>query len=622
MGPSNRRKTMTTLWIALLLFGQGEIVQSQEQEDPEPPQEPIVITATRTERSLGRLPFALELVDRSEIHAQGMDTVTEILRGLPGLHLTHNGTRGYNIGIFSRGTDSSHTLVLVDGFKVNQDGDNFQEYELLSPHSLGRIEFLRGPSSGVYGSGAIGGVIHMETLKGQGEPRVLTSLQVGSFATNRETILLTGEDRDLAYTISADRLEQSDGEFDHSDVDILGFSARLDFTFGSQADLKIISRHTHSTRDIYSNDAGPLIQPLDPNASAEEDLTLLGLEATLFPGDDVMVIVRASLYELDRLSRDEADSYDAWSSVFDTFYDRVTFEAEIVHQISKSVRLSAGAEHSEEDFVAEFPPFGSTPGDRKNTGVFGQIELDQEPFLATLTARIDDNDFFDHEETVRVAVAYLLDGETKVRASWGTALTTPAFLDLFGMFGNPDLLPEGSEGMDVGVDRTFLRGTLRLSLTGFYNSIKNLIQGFPPVNVGRARTRGIEVAGEYRPTKSPWTVRAGYTYLRATDEVADQDLIRRPRHSGRIGVGYDADGVEGWIDVVFVGSRDDTNFDTFLREKVDGFFKVDASGRWRLSEDVHLTARVENVLDEEYEEVRGFPGAGLNALIGIELGSQ
>ncbi|HLG42449.1 MAG TPA: TonB-dependent receptor, partial [Planctomycetota bacterium] len=281
-------------------------------------------------------------------------------------------------------------------------------------------------------------------------------------------------------------------------------------------------------------------------------------------------------------------------------------------------------ERTEEEFVSDFGGGFGDRGDRDNTGGFFQVEAEiLEALLVTLSGRSDNNSFFGSEASWRAAAAYLIRSSgTKIRGTWGTGITAPAFLDLLGLFGNPDLLPEEASGGDVGVDQTFLEGSLRVGLTGYYNSIKNLIQGFPPVNVGRARTRGIELSAEVSPGKDGWFARCAYTLLRAKDEATGLDLIRRPRHEARLGAGYREAALAGWIDVVYVGDREDINFSTFARETVDGFFKIDLSGRIAISQDTRLTLRIENALDSKYEEVRGFPGAELNAMLGVEFGAH
>ncbi|HLG42210.1 MAG TPA: TonB-dependent receptor plug domain-containing protein, partial [Planctomycetota bacterium] len=225
----------------------------QDPQPEPPPKEPIVISATRTEVKQSDLPFALDYLSYEQIQAEDMDTLTEVLRGSAGLHIVNNGTRGYNVSIFTRGTDSSHTLVMIDGFKLNRDGDTFFEMEMFSPHDLGRAEVLRGPGSSLYGSGALGGVIHLETLKGEGEPRFLGTLSLGTFATHKEEVLTTGKSETVAFTVSGYRLEQSDGQFENSDVEMFGAGARLDLALSPTVSAKIVARGYRTDRELYSN---------------------------------------------------------------------------------------------------------------------------------------------------------------------------------------------------------------------------------------------------------------------------------------------------------------------------------------------------------------------------------
>lgn len=606
------------------------LLQDPEQDERPPiPKDPIVITATKTEVPLGHLPFALEHLPREQILTDDMDTLTEVLRGSPGFHIVNNGTRGYNVSIFTRGTDSSHTLVLIDGFKLNQDGGSFFEMEMFSPHDLGGADLHRGPGSSLYGSGALGGTIGLETLQGKGEPRFVGSISVGTFATSKIEVLTTGESNGLAFTISGYHLEQREGRFDHSDVLIYGASARIDLALSPDATLKVIARGVRTDREVYSNDAGPLLSPLEDNAFAEEELGLFGAELAFSPARRWMIQVRANSYAINRLASDGADTVDGpFDSFFNTFYQRLSGETQAVFEAMEQLRLTAGLEVTDEDFLAESSFFGFDSrerGHRTNHGVFAQAEIGLAgPLTMILSGRHDRNSFFGSEATWRAALAYALRSRTKLRGSWGTAIISPSFLDLLpNFFGNPDLVAEEGQGGDIGVDQELFEGSLRLGLTAFYNSIENLIQfvGFSLQNVGRARTSGVEFSAEFGSPTEGWFARAGYTRLRAKDEDTGEDLIRRPRHSARAGAGYRTREVRAWIDVVYVGEREDINFSTFARETVDAFIKVDFAAHVEVGGDARATLRVENLLDEKYEEVRGFPGAKFNAMVGFEIGA-
>jgi vitamin B12 transporter len=605
-------------------------LQDPEQERPIPPKDPIVITATKTEVRLGDLPFALEHLPREQILAEDMDTLTEVLRGTPGVHIVNNGTRGYNVSIFTRGTDSSHTLVLIDGFKLNRDGDSFFEMEMFSPHDLESANLHRGPGSSLYGSGALGGTVGLETLRGKGEPRFSGSISFGSFATSKVEVLTSGESNGLGFTISGYHLEQRDGQFHHSDVLMYGAAARIDLTLSPDASLKVVARGVRTDREIYSNGAGPLLDPLDENAFAEEELGLFGAELSFVPARRWQIQVRAGAYALDRLSSDGADAFDVFGDTrFDTFYDRLSGEVQAVFEAAQALRFTGGVEVTDEDFLAESEFFGFTRerGHRTNRGIFVQAEAGiGTPLSAVLSGRHDRNSFFGSEATWRGALAYAFRSiGTRVRGSWGTAITSPSFLDLLpAFFGNPDLVAEEGQGGDIGLDQDLIEGSLRIGLTGFYNSIKNLIQfsGGGLDNVGRARTSGLEFSAEFGSTAEGWFARAGYTLLRAKDEDTGENLIRRPRHSARLGTGYRGREYRAWIDVVYVGEREDINFSTFARERVDAFFKVDLAASLELGGGSRMTLRVENLLDESYEEVRGFPGAEFNAMVGFEIGAS
>jgi vitamin B12 transporter len=221
------------------------------------------------------------------------------------------------------------------------------------------------------------------------------------------------------------------------------------------------------------------------------------------------------------------------------------------------------------------------------------------------------------------------DSRWKLRATYGTAFRSPSFLDLYGQssfyVGNPGLKAEKARGWDAGVDY-FLAGKKGLlSATWFDTHISDLVTfdfaSFPGTvkNVGRARTQGLELAGKL-VLPGAVDVRVAYTYLEADDLSAGVRLLRRPRQSGSVDLWHDfGRGFSAGAGLVFASDRMDVNAATFATISGEDYTVVRIYGAWQATPRLAFKARIENLLDENYEQVHGYPQLGVGAFAGIEM---
>jgi vitamin B12 transporter len=244
--------------------------------------------------------------------------------------------------------------------------------------------------------------------------------------------------------------------------------------------------------------------------------------------------------------------------------------------------------------------------------------------------RNDDFDTFGHATTGRATAAWLSkDSRWKLRGSYGTAFRSPSFLDLYGQdafyVGNPNLKAEKAKGWDAGVDYFLTDKKGMLSVTWFDTRITNLIaydfSVFPGTvqNIGKARTQGAEVSGKFS-LPGAIEVRLSYTYLEADDETTGERLLRRPRHSGSIDLWHDfGHGFSAGGGAVFSDDKMDVDAATFATIEGENYAVVRVYGAYAITPRVTLKARVENLFDEQYAQVDGYPQLGLGAYAGVEI---
>jgi vitamin B12 transporter len=256
--------------------------------------------------------------------------------------------------------------------------------------------------------------------------------------------------------------------------------------------------------------------------------------------------------------------------------------------------------------------------------VYGQYEFTPVQRLTfTAGGRLDDYNTFGSHATYRFGGRWTTPvTETILRASVGTGFRAPAPRDLYSpsLFGgNPNLKPEDSLGWDAGVEQPLFDGKLRIGATYFQNEFEHLIGRSAAtnvlININRAQTMGAETFATWTPLTN-LIVRGAYTWLAdAQDSITGQRLLRRPEHSGSFGVTYRfLDRFTANLDATMVGPRPDAFFDpvTYAMKRVtnDGYVKVDLGLSCDISKHFTVFGRVENLLNDHYEEIFGYPALG------------
>ena len=307
--------------------------------------------------------------------------------------------------------------------------------------------------------------------------------------------------------------------------------------------------------------------------------------------------------------------------------------------------VTAALEHQEEDYKQRGPTDFGDPN-RNESLETDSVVLEYRGALTESVSvlagvRHDDNSDFKDKTTGRLSAAWrILDGRTKLRASYGTGIKNPTFTERFGYFndfvGNPDLKPEESSGWDVGVDQRLLNDHLNLSLTWFQEELKDEINGFvfDPATGGftadnengTSDRKGIEFNGSWQLLHSV-NLGFAYTWLDATEEdgVSGQHSteIRRPKHiaSANLNWVFLNDRANLNLNVDYNGKQDDIFFPPLPpyqeRVELDEFTLVTVASSYQLTKHLQLFARLENALDEDYEEVYGFATQGRTAYAGV-----
>ncbi len=602
--------------------------------------ESVIVSATRVPTPAREVASSITVITAEDIEARQERTISDVLKDVPGLNVVQTGGPGGVTSVFIRGTNSNHTKVLIDGIDVSDPSNStgaFDFGQLLTP-DIERIEVLRGPQSGLYGSDAIGGVINIITRGGSGPMALAAGLEAGSFATFNQAARLSGSQDAFHYSVNVthfhagatpvtplDLLPAGATRNDDYD-DNLTLSTKLGYAITPNFELGLVARyadiHLHTTGEDYPP---PLFSGVpaaeQTTAATDECFTRLTAHAISFDGllDQTLGLAYSHL----RTSTVQPQTPAALNTG-----ERRKADWQGNLRLAQSETLVIGAEY-ERDEIAQPIAAGIHIGS-------GYAELQSQlgaHWFSALNVRYDDNSRFGGKTTWRFAPAWVIArSDTKLKASVGTGFKAPTLSELYQnfppfFFANPDLKPESSTGWDAGFEQGLFQGVVRFGATYYHNRIHDLITtdvtGTTYANIGEATTAGVESFIAWQAAQA-LTLRVDYTYTEATDDILQQELLRRPKHKGTFLAQWQA--TSAWqlsLDVLSVGTWVDGNRDFSIpRLDAAGYTTVDFATSYELGPHLALFGRINNMLDRHYENPVGFLQPSIGAYAGIRLTLQ
>jgi len=618
--------------------------------------DPVVVTGTRLEVPLRETPSAITVIDRQEIESRQATDVLELLRTVPGMSVTQTGSRGGLTTIFPRGGEEDFNLVLIDGVPVN-DAGGFFDFSDLTTENIERIEVIRGPQSALYGANAMGAVIQIFTRRGRGPLGADVSLTGGSFDTFEGHATVSGGTDRFGSSLGFGYLTTSGFLKLNNDYRNTTASASIDYRPFSPLQFAFSARYSDSRFEFPTEVGGDRLGPLDPEQFQERQRWLLSLRGTHALTGWWEQVLLLGLSQVDVLSKDPFNPpVDTTSRRTERDEQRLfanyTWNFLLPEFRSTATTLSVGAEFQEEDLDQRAVIGASTTvlhPSRSSKGYYAQALLNWRK-QATLIAgvRVEDSTTFGLDTNPRLSASFIVPPlQTKLRGGFGTGIRAPSFRENFGtgsplVVGNPALKPEQSISWEIGVDQPLLAGQLVLSATYFENTFEDLItfvSGATPsfLNIQGAESSGIEAGVQ---ALLPWKLRlsGSYTFLetKVTDDggvggtlfTRGQPLLRRPRHQGSVGLTYLGDRATIGVVANVVGDAIDRDFSQRGSPRVTlaGHTKVDLAASYVLAQNVwglktlRLHGKIENLLDEAYEQAFGFSAPGISVRGGIAAG--
>lgn len=587
---------------------------AQEQVDPE---DNLMVYGVRLDQVETETGSSVVVITAEDINALGVDYLLDAIATAPGVTVNQNGSQGGAASIRIRGAASAQTLVIVDGVAVNDPsapGGGF-DFARLDPANVERIEILKGPQSTLWGTDAMGGVINIVTKRpGEGMSGSVFA-QGGSFGSLRGGVSFSGSGERIDFRLAAVR-NTTDG------------ISKADEANGNSEDDAYESTSVNALAGVQIGDARLQASLLWTEADAEFDSFLFGAPGNVADGDELSVTeeltsnisLQLPLFDgkftnmlLAGYSDIDRQSFSGGLPGFASDGNRRIYRYQGTLNINDANRVAFGVEREE------------TESGDLDTSINGLFALYEIRFVETLTLtagiRNDDHDQFGNETTGRIAAAFNPHDQLTLRASWGEGFKAPSlFQTTFFCCGaseaNQNLQPETSEAYDIGITVRSADARGELSLTYFDQDTNNLIDFSFPIgayeNIAAATSSGIELDGTFR-FNDWYGVTLSYAYIDAKDGNGVA-LVRVPRRSGDLHLSINPDGrLSSNISLHYNGEEQDPN------GTVGSWTRVDVAGRYALNDSVELYARIENLLDRQYQQVLGYGTPGLSGYLGARF---
>ena len=596
----------------------------------------IVITASRAPEPEAKTPASVTIIDQQRIERLGEPILSALLRLTPSAAVATSGPAGSLTEVRIRGAEANHTLLFVDGIKIDDpaSGDT-PRYEILNADLASRIEVVRGPQSALWGSEAVGGVIAVNGI--DDVPGVNAQAEGGSFGMVRASAsgAVTTSNAGLAGAIGFQRATGINSVVGPGDKDgYRNLSGRLRGTWHPQANVELgasalaltgrdqfdgfdfLTGAHADTRDSSRNRlaAGRLWAAVGSNASpwrAQLAGTLLGSSNRNYLADVQQNRTRGARRNLSAQ------------------LERRLVTGAVVH------RLIVAGETEHETFHARDTAFGGFTNQdrtRRHESITAEWRGDAKGLTGDVAVRRDMFNRFRDATSLRASLLGQIGGGFSLAGSYAEGIAQPTFFDLYGFFpgnfvGNPDLKAESSRGFEVTL--RYRRGALGASLTGYrqrlHDEIVNNATFTSVLNApGSSRRSGVEATVDWKPNDA-LRLSANYAYLKATQPDAVTGTrateTRRPKHSGSIA----ADGLIGRVSygasLAYVGKHLD-NRDTFPFDRValGSYWLADARAAYAVVPGVELFVRGSNLLDQHYQDVFSYRTEGRAVYAGVRLG--
>jgi len=625
---------------SLIVFAQTDTLKTTLSE--------IVVTANRTETPYYSIASSVTIITSDEISKKHYNTVVDVLREVPGLSIVQQGGQGKIANLFMRGANSNHTLVFIDGVKVNDASspNNAFDFSILNTSDIEKIEIVRGPQSTLYGSDAIAGVINIITKGFNKNKNYSLSLEGGTNSFFKGNISLNGNYGIVDYYISAAKIgskgiSASNSKYGNSESD--GFNnnsltSKLNFNFLENLNMNFLYKFSKLKTDLDQNEKNGD----DPNYNynVEEQLYKAELKNYLFDKKWEQFISASFVKRIAKAKDDVDEMRPNSSSNSYNHSERIKFGWQNNFYFIKNNLITIGIESELEKAntsyfsTSEWGPYESVFPEKsmRTTGIYFQSQFNLSNSLFTsFGIRIDKNEKYGTITTFRFAPAYYFHStNTKLKMSYGSGFKAPSLYYLYDpLFGNQDLKPEKSKGWDFGIEQFLMNSKFSFGITYFNIDLTDMFgydANFKTINIAKASSKGLEIYSTLSDLNGI-SFNVNYTYNETKDEYENssdynKQLLRRPKHQFYLSIGYQlTDKILLNSSLKYVGKRDDKDFSFFPAKRVtmSDYSVVNVFVTYKLLNNLDVYGKIENLFNKDYEEVLYYGTLGRTFYLGCNF---
>lgn len=589
------------------------------QPTTSPVLEPIVVTPSRIAQLESEVVGDVSVIDQDTLARAGQSSVAELLSRVPGIQISNNGGPQTQTSIFIRGNESKHTLVLIDGIRINSSVSSLYNLQAINPEQIERIEVLRGAGSSLYGAEAIGGVINIITKKGQTDRPIAlnASMGLGTYNTFKSSAGVSGSVGGFDYNLLGTLASSS------------GFNATNPksglYTYNSDDD-------GYESHSVNAN----LGYAFNDRHRLDAQLLSSYMDGDYDGGDhhDTHGVARQQVYSLtstnqvsanwtSRLSINEArESYHDFAPWGDSTYrsKQRSYTWQNDFSLSTHQHLSALFEHQSEQ--------GTHTQDQiskkrlSNTAAL-IYNVNLGPHHAQASLRHDYFNGLESRTTGGIGYDFDISNHWKLGASYNTGFKMPSFTDLYitSWGGNPDLKAEKSKNVEARIAYTHETGSIKL--VAYQNRIQDLIQAnqdtsWKNFNVAKAKIKGYTLSFDQRYDNIDLWGSIDLTNPR--NKKTNARLARRAAQVYNLGVAYNFNHARLGAEYTWHGKRLNTNHKPTNEPTIwmNSFSLLNLTGEYELSKTLTAQVRWDNVFNKKYEYAYGYNTPGSNIFINLQ----
>ena len=602
--------------------------------------EEVLVSASLIPITASRSANAVTVIDRAQLRNRATVSLSNILRDVPGFSVSQVGVLGSQTQIRVRGAEANHLLVTIDGVEANDpsQGDEFS-WGTLTASDIERIEIIRGPQSSLRGSDAVAGVVNIITRSAE-KSSVGLFLESGSWATHHSGFNIGHKQGDFDIRFGLSHIESAGDNIARTGDENDGYrnttyNIRSGLKLSDQMDISFAARESAGMNQFDAdNDFDGLIEDQDRVSEFENSTMRLQGDYSSKDGTWQHKILMSQSKSDNGAFADKAKG-NVTASTKDQFQYIGSFTWDQGAQ-----NIAALIEREKEDWMQRgeiswgvYDPNQDRERDTDSVAVEYRTDINDHLTLAA-SARHDDNSEFDSAKTYRAEVIYQLTEAIRLRSAVGTAVKNPTFTERFGFYtnfiGNPNLIPEESTSWELGADQLIMGGDLTLSLTIFDAELENEIDGFvydpatfayTSSNInGTSERKGAELSAVGNISES-MSLSAAYTYTDSTGDDAVRE-VRRPRHIASLNLGWQAaHNLHLNTNIQFTGEQTDVYFPPFPEPSqvvaLSNHTLVNINLNYSATKKLEMYLKLENALNDNYEEVFGYQTLGFGASLGL-----